>query len=218
VTWRVYKDLQLDGKIQTDHVAATDLHVDCGTEKTVVLDEVVWDDMRVVPGSFDRPGVSDPDIFTYDVNGGGTNTYLYEFDNNDVVSFTIQLPHTYKTGTDIYCHVHWTPGAIGTAQSGNFAYWKLDYSWANINGNFGTMGTLDLKDACDGTNHKHQMSPDVVIDGHTSAKGISSMLICNLRRTDEATTPWNNAQGPLLLEIDFHYQIDTMGSRQIGTK
>jgi hypothetical protein len=60
------------------------------------------------------------------------------------------------------------------------------------------------------------MTPDVAITG--SGKGISSMLLCNLRRTDELTDPWTNAQGPLLLEIDFHYPIDTVGSRQRASK
>jgi hypothetical protein len=63
------------------------------------------------------------------------------------------------------------------------------------------------------------MTPEVTIDGHTSAKHISSMLLCNVKRTDTgADDTWTDAQGPLLLEIDFHYPIDTVGSRQAGTK
>lgn len=211
-----------NGNIKTSDVAASDLHIQCGTDKTLVLDETVWDDLRVTPGSFDRVGVSDPTIVAYDVNGGGTNTYLWQFDKNNIASFTVQLPHSYKTGTDIYCHIHWTPGANGVTESGNTVGWKVQYSWANINSNFGTMATLDLSDACDGTNHKHQMTPDVVIDGHTVAKGISSMLICNILRTDTGSDDtWSGtASGarPMLLEIDFHYEIDTVGSRQISAK
>lgn len=179
-------------------------------------DATVWDDMRVVPGSFDRPGSSDPSIVAYDVNGGGVNTYLWSFAKNNIASFTVQLPHGYMVGTDIYCHVHWTPGANGVANNGLTVGWKIDYTWANINGSFGTMGTLDLSDACDGTDHKHQMTPDVLISG--AGKHISSMLLCNIKRTDTGTDDTWTTGDPMILEIDFHYQIDTIGSRTISSK
>jgi len=130
------------------------------------------------------------------------------------------LPHGYKNGTDISVHIHWTPGARGNEENGATVGWKVDYSWANIDGSFGTMATADLSDACDGTDHKHQMTPAVAITG--TGKTISSMLLCNIKRTDTGTDDtWaTNTSGnrPLLLEIDFHYQIDTMGSRAIGVK
>jgi hypothetical protein len=82
------------------------------------------------------------------------------------------------------------------------------------------MATADLSDATDNANHKHQMTPEVTITG--TDKNISSMLLCNIKRTDTGTDDtWvGTASGalPMLLEIDFHYQIDTMGSRQIGAK
>jgi len=51
---------------------------------------------------------------------------------------------------------------------------------------------------------------------------ISSMLICNIKRTDTgtddtwaSTTSW---QLPFLLEVDFHYPISTLGSSDWYTK
>jgi hypothetical protein len=203
-------------KINTDPVTPTDLTIACGTDKTLVLEEVVWDDLRINPGSFDRPRSSDPSIVTYNVNGGGINTYLYGFALNNIASFTIQLPHSYKEGEDISVHVHWTPGANGAANNGLMVGWKVDYSWASINGIFGTMLTADLSDACDGTNHKHQMTPEVTIAG--AGKHLSSMIICNIKRTDTgADDTWTTGL-PLILEIDFHFPIDTIGSRQTGIK
>lgn len=173
----------------------------------------VWDDMRITPGSFDRPGASDPAYVAYTPSGSGTATYLPEFAKNDIASFTIQLPHGYKEGSDLYVHVHWTPGARGTNENGNKVGWKVDYSWANINGTFGAMTTADLSDACDGTNHKHQMSPMVKITG--TSKEHSSMLICNIKRTDTGTDDtWvstTSGQLPLLLEVDFHLELNSFG-------
>ncbi len=42
-------------------------------------DATVWDDLRVTPGNFDRPGISDPSIVAVTPGGSGTTTYLYEF-------------------------------------------------------------------------------------------------------------------------------------------
>lgn len=183
-------------------------------------DAVVWDDLRIVPGSFDRPGASDPSMVSYQPGGSGTATYLWQWAKNNIASFTIQLPHSYKVGSDIYCHAHWTPGPRGNEENAALVGWKLDYSWANLNEAFGAMATLDLSDACDGVDHKHQMTPDVVISG--DEKGVSSMLICNFKRTDtgDDDTWAGTASGslPMLLEIDFHFQIDTMGSRERTTK
>ena len=190
----------------------------CAAGKTILLGNVVWDDIRITPGSFDRPGITDPTMIAYNVNGGGVSTYLYQFAKTQFASFTVQLPHSYKTGTDIYAHIHWTPGPNGATESGRNVGWKLDISWANIDANFPTMVEYDLRDACDGTNHKHQMTPDVAIDGHTVAKGISSMLICNVKRTDTGSDDaWVGIVSgalPMILEIDFHFEIDTIGSRQ----
>jgi hypothetical protein len=80
------------------------------------------------------------------------------------------------------------------------------------------MATLDLSDACTGTNHLHEMTADVAIDGHTASKNISSMLVCNIKRTDTGTDDTWTGTDPMILEVDFHYEIDTMGSRAIGAK
>lgn len=186
----------------------------------VKTDTGTWDDMRVVPGAFDRPGISDPAIEAVQPGGSGITTYLYEFAKDNIASFTVQLPHTYKQGSDLRAHIHWTAGGNGVTEDGATVGWKIDYTWANINGTFGTMATLNLSDACDGADWKHQMTPSVAITGDD--KRISSMLICNVKRTDTGTDDtWaGTASGslPLLLEIDFHYQSDSIGSRTSSSK
>lgn len=183
-------------------------------------DATVWDDLRITPGSFDRPGIADPAYVIYYPNGGGLGTYLPEFAIDDFASFTVQMPHGYKAGSNLSVHLHWTPRDRGNEESGKTVGWKVDYSWANIDGTFGDMQTADLSDACDGTDHKHQMTPQVAITG--TSKAISSMLLCNIRRSDTGTDDtWvstTSGQLPLLLEVDFHYEIDTVGSRSISSK
>jgi hypothetical protein len=215
------QDIRQTGEFRIGNAAGTS-YTEFEADGTLVFvgDAVVWDDMRVVPGSFDRPGASDPAIVAYAIGGGAVNTYLWEFAKNNIASFTVQLPHNYKVGTDIYAHIHWTPGTRGNEENGAMVGWKIDYTWASIGGAFAALATLDLQDACDGIDHLHQMTPDVIISA--AGQGISSMLVCNVKRTDTGTDDtWASAvsgQLPLLLEIDFHYQIDTVGSRQRTAK
>jgi len=184
----------------------------------VTLTPVQWDDIRILPGSFDRPGVSDPAMVPYVYSG--TTTYLWEFSAGDIASFTVQIPHGYS-GTSMYVHIHWTPGNRGDEEIGKSVGWKVDWTWANINGTFGAMQTADLQDVSDGTDHKHQMTSEVLV-GSGPGKGISSMLLCNVKRTDTGTDDtWasaNSGELPFLLEIDFHYPIDTVGSREASSK
>jgi hypothetical protein len=208
-----------NGYIETNLVAASDLRITTGTAKTLVLDTVVYDDLKIPLGSLVMPGVSDPSLVAYNVNGGGIDTYLYEFEKNDIASFTVQLPHSYKEGENITAHIHWTPGARGDEENGATVGWKMDYSWANIDGTFNTMATLNLSDACDGTDHKHQITPSGTITG--TSKTISSMLICNVKRTDTGSDDtWagtTSGELPMLLEIDFHFPIERIGSRTTTT-
>ena len=213
-------DPLLTTEIKTDTAEATDLTITTGATKTLKLATPVYDDMRITPGSFDRPGSSDPTYVSVNPAGGSISTWLVQFAKNNIASFTIQLPHNYQIGEDINVHVHWTPGARGVAENGATVGWKVDYTWASINGTFGEMVTADLSDACDGVDWKHQMTPSVTITG--TGKGISSMLTCNIKRTDTGDDDtWvgtSAGQLPLLLEVDFHYPIDTMGSRNRASK
>lgn len=186
----------------------------------IAVEQEVWDDLRITPGSFDRPGISDPAYVAYAPNDGALTVYVPEFGKDDFVSFFIQMPHGYKEGTNILVHLHWTPGARGNEENGALVGWKVDYTWANYGENFSDMQTADLSDACDGVDHRHQMTTEVSING--TGKTISSMLLCNVRRTDGgADDTWSSAlsgQLPLLLEVDFHYRLDSLGSRTHSNK
>lgn len=177
-------------------------------------DGTVWDDLRIIPSQFDRPGQTDPTIQTWTVDKMDYKVWC--FNQDQVGYFTVQLPHTYKIGTDIYVHTHWTPKENGVAENGHTVAWGLWLTWANIEGVFGTSVNIDMTDTCDGVNDKHLMSPDMVIDG--SDKNISSMIAGMFYRDTGDTWTGVGADGPALLELDFHFQIDTLGSRERASK
>ena len=180
-------------------------------------DLTVWDDLLINSGVFKFAGTADPTLEDWRPGGSGTTFKGYKFKKNDEIYFSCQIPHTYKEGTNIRAHVHWTPADRGNEESGNYVGWKLDYSWANINGTaFGASAVIDMSDTCAGTDDYHEVSA-----GLTELTGtgmtISSMLICRLFRSDTGTDDtWvgtTGAQSPLLLQFDFHHEIDSAGSR-----
>jgi len=181
-------------------------------------DATVWDDLRIVPGAFEFAGNSDPTLQTWQPGGSGTQFQIYKFVEGDEVFFTCQLPHSYKEGTDIGAHLHWTPADRGTDEGTAVVAWKLDYSWANIDGTFGASATVDLSDACQSTDDDHLNTPEVAISG--TDKTISSILVCRLWRdlTGDTWVGTTAAQSPAILEFDFHFEIDTVGSRQTTVK
>lgn len=180
-------------------------------------DATVWDDVRITPGAFNFSGTSDPTLSDWQPGLSGATFKVYEFTNNDQVFFTVQIPHSYKEGSDLKPHVHWTPRTRGNEENGNTVAWKLDYSLANVGDIFPSSSTVDLTDTCTGTDDKHEISPQGTIDG--SGISISSVLECRLYRDTGDTWVTNTAGNrPALLEFDIHFEIDTVGSRQILSK
>jgi hypothetical protein len=215
--WGAGKDVSIsydgtDMKIITDEVAASDLVIDCGTQKTIELAEVVWDDLVINPSALRLPASNPPSTQAYK---GGQVLSFEDNGGDDVIYFNAQLPHTYKEGTDIKFHVHWTIDTNGSAGGAENVKWDLTYSWVNANGSFpaessGTV-TVDVQ---------NDSADDHMIDGVATLTGtgktVSSVLICSLTRD---TSVANNYGGhAYLLSADFHHEIDTMGSRQEFTK
>jgi len=181
-------------------------------------DATVFDDIRVPVSSTKNGGTKDPDFAVWKTDGSGSQGVFVEwFDKSteEEVYFSMQLPHSWKTGTDIEPHVHWIPKADGSA--GAVVNWGLECNWTAI-GDTGITTTIIYSSS----NHagdttlvadKHYLSDLGVMDGSTIA-GVSSMAVCRVFRDATgalATDDYDNDAG--LLEIDFHYEVDALGSR-----
>jgi hypothetical protein len=196
------------------------MHAADGTLE-LIGNATLWEDIRIVPGNFDRPGNSDPAYVEWRPGNGAAAIYTLEFAVNDSATFFVQTPHSRKNNSDLSIHIHWTAGTRGNEEANKAVGWKVGVSWADIGEAFGTVTYYDLSDTTSGTDHVHQMTSDLPITG--TNKGTSSMLACSIKRTDTGTDDtWSSsttAQLPLLLEVDFHYEVDTPGgSRGIHSK
>ena len=199
-----------DFVIDTGAIAASDIKIDCGPNKTIELQETVWDDLRTPVSAVKRLGLTDPDWAQIEDDGAGSvGVYILAFDDGaaEEVFFTLQMPHSYKEGTDLEPHIHWTPF---TADTGDVE-WSLEYTIANINGTFGNTTDVKCVDAGDGTIAKHQVCAFATISG--TGLTISHMILCRLYRDGgNGNDDFSGDAG--LLEFDLHFEKDTIGSRQ----
>jgi len=192
--------------------AVDDLDINCGANKTILLTQVVYDDLRFPAGSVKGAGAFPPTDTAYK---GGIVPAFSTGPNNESIQFVAQLPHTYKQGTDIVFHLHWTIPVSGAGGGAENVKWDFTYSWANVGSAFPAQSsatiTVDVQaDVLD----DHMIDNIVTISG--TGKNISSMIVCSLTRDVGVANDYAN--DAYFLEADFHFQIDTLGSRQITTK
>lgn len=165
------------------------------------LEEVVWDDLRFPASAVNPPGsTADPDL--------DTSTGLYRFDaaGTELVCFQVQMPHAWKEGTSIIPHVHWLQ-----THSGN-AYWRLEYRIVAPNGAWPSAWTVlnawtPVFTYQDGTLHQITSLGSIDMTG----RPISTMLVCKLSRVGSVAED-THVGDVSLLEVDFHYQLDSRGS------
>ena len=180
------------------------------SDGTLVLygEATVWEDLRFPATAINPAGAVT--AMTFDT----TNLGFAAMNSSSTQSIAIiaQMPHSWKVGSEIHPHIHWEPKSTDTGS----VLWRLEYKWANINGNEPTdWTTLDVLDPGDGTAFKHQMVSFANISG--TGKTISSILSIKISRVAGDATDTYNGEA-LLKEFDIHFEIDTLGPRTPGSK
>lgn len=171
--------------------------------------EPVWDDIRVPVTATKAGGSKDPGFEKLKDNGSGSQgvfTYMFSPTAEEELYFSVQVPHNYKYGTNFHPHVHWAPTTTNTGD----VVWGLEYTLAEISGTLGNTTIIYGTDAGDGTAYKHQLVDLTEIDG-SAIDSVSMMMICRVFRNAAATEDTYTGDAALL-EIDFHYEIDSLGS------
>ena len=167
-----------------------------------------WEDLRVPAQNTKlNPTKSEPNFEEFT-----DGLFVYKFDTSNAddesIHFVAQMPHAYKEGSDIRPHLHWAPDNTNT---GNVV-WQFEYIISNISGTFPSSAvSSEITVAADGTALKHQVDSFATIDG--TGLTISHMLICRLTRMSGSDANDTFTGNACFLEFDFHYQKDTMGSR-----
>lgn len=170
----------------------------------------VWDDVRVPANDLTTAGANDPSKVNW---LGSLITWAFDQSTMNQLFFEVQIPHGYKEGSNIYPHVHWRP--LASAASATRVRWGLEYVWQNVGeaapGATTTIYTTAQIPSENLIGYKHYKSPFAAITG--TGKTISSCLSCRIFR-DAANAADDFAGDAGLIEIDFHIEMDTIGSNE----
>ena len=170
----------------------------------------VYDDLRTPSTATNAGGANDPTFAQLLNNGSGsTGIFAWLFPQNleRELFFWAQVPHTWTEGSIIKPHIHWAP----TDATAGDVVWGLEYTKATPLSVLPNSTITTVTDSTDTTSLKHQIAtfPDIVATGDK----ISTMIGCRLFR-DGPNAADTYANDAALLEIDFHFQLNTPGSRQ----
>jgi hypothetical protein len=165
-----------------------------------------WEDLRF-PASSVRSAAGKEPTWT-DYKSGQVLAFADQAvaGNEETIFFNVQLPHGWRDGTNLIPHVHW----VGEDDTAGNVRWALTYSWANFDAAFGAATEITVDDANAATD-VHNLATFAEISG--SGKTFSSMLVCSLRRNSSHANDTLTGKDAYLLEVDFHYQHDSLGTR-----
>jgi hypothetical protein len=171
----------------------------------------VWRDDNIA-GVALGVGATPPDLIQ--LNSG--TIYVRAFDGATITEQLFgaaEINHDYKEESNLQFHIHWSP----TTNNAGDVKWQLTYQWIEVDGSFsGAETTISVTQAAGGTawSANKVLFPDISGTGHA----IGSQLVFRLFRdpTDAADTYGDDAA--ITGTFGFHYEIDTIGSRQITTK
>lgn len=176
-------------------------------------DATAWEDLRFPASGINPAGSTAP--ATVDNADPYMGALLFDASTINVVAGIAQMPHSWKEGSAVSPHIHWTP----TSAAGGNVYWRFSYMVANINESFsGSYTVMDPVVAAAGTDaNAHLLTafdPDIDMTGKT----LSAIIMWKLERVANDGTNDTYAGNARLLEIDFHYEVDSFGSNQLYIK
>lgn len=207
-------DVQIDGDISDKFGNRPDgNYTEMESDGTLAMAgaATVFNDLRIPISNLRLPAANPPTPAAY--KGGQVLSFSSAADN--FVYFNVQLPHSYKEGSTIYPHVHYVIPVAGAGGGVENLKWNFTYSWANVNAAFAAETsdsvTIDVQNLAADTHYFQNLT---AITG--TGKTISSILICALSRDTGVASDY--ASAAYLVDIDFHFELDTIGSRGVTTK
>jgi hypothetical protein len=216
------------------HVGATDPHPDLitdldaasalsltntlmvtqtGVNKEATVDQLKaiifgddWDDLRFPAQAINPAGaVAPPTVITSLTGYAGGLSFSGSADN--VIAGAAQMPHSWKKGTDIKPHIHWTkPTGSANAVTWEF-YYRIVGSVGDVVGSWSAAQSASGIIGDPATSNAHLLTyfPAITMTGLLE----SSIVYWQIHRMG-TTDADNNAV--VLHEFDIHFQIDKAGT------
>lgn len=165
-------------------------------------------------------GTKDPDFVQYKDNGAGsTGVYAYAFSGTaeEELFFNVSMPRQWNESTDVGVDFNWVSAQTGSSSQN--VKWGIEYAWANQGELFGDTSIASVTDRVPADNRiltdTHYRTEVDVIDG--TGKDINSTLICRVFR-DGGDASDTFAHDAFLIDIDFHFICNSIGSKNEHTK
>ena len=173
----------------------------------------VWKDINLGAAQLSRPSSSQPDLVNFlDEAGADTGIQTYGFAVGEKIHGSFEMQHDYKEGSDITFHVHWQ-GITAPSGTDN-VQWRLTYSFAEDDATLDAVTIIDSADTAFDTQYEFKRTDIVVITGTDIT--IGQQMIFTLERV--AATGDAYLGDALIATAGIHYEVDTVGSRNIITK
>lgn len=152
-----------------------------------------------------REGVGNPaELATF---RGSTTAYLFVPGSLSETFVNWDVPLAWATGTDLYAALHWSPAA---STSTGTVRWALEYTYAPVNGTFGTTSTVFVDpNVSTSSAWKHIQSVSSAFPG--SMVEPNTRFLIRLYR-DGAATQDTFPDDAYLIGIDFYYQVNKFGT------
>lgn len=198
-----------DPKVTLD-VATRDLHIDCGTAKTLVLAKPVWVDIDF-PIIARSAAANNPTPATLIGNLTAPRWAV----NDYLMCEGQEMIHLWKEGSTCYWHIHLITN--GSEAVDKYVKMEIEYTWATLNGQLQAVTTTassDLLIPANTPDRTHLIYP--IASFTPSAAKIGTQVYARLKRV--AATGTAPAADPFIPMLQMHIEVNTLGSRQLGLK
>ena len=197
----------------SDRLDQRHLRVEVGE---VVAYDSQWEDLRFPAQAINPAGQASPP--GVETTGVASGLLLFDAAGVEIVAGLAQMPHGWDEGTAISPHVHWQKT---TSATGN-VLWKLDYEVV-ANGAVAAMDygdSLSSATVAEGTPDSNTANQCLITGLGTidmTGQKASALIFWRLSRvgSDGSDTYGADAR---LLELDFHYRVNSFGSQDLFTK
>jgi len=182
-------------------------NADVSFVKDLWYEDTFWDD-ALASGLSLKGGATAPTLRTF--KGTIQQIAFQDATQNDEAFGQVQFSHRMKLSTDIDPHLHLALEDAPAA--GDTVVFEIEYSWADLNEaypNTTTQTILIPVSAWAALTHKYVDLTDLTGDGGDNVSSILTFRITRMQSSVHDTyDDW-----VFLLAIDFHYEVDSPGSR-----
>ena len=125
-----------------------------------------------------------------------------------------EMIHSWKEGSEVFWHLHLTTNGLDATN--RFVRFELEYGYCDVNGQWVFPAVITTPDILIPANTPNETMMIMSLGTFTPPIKIGGHVVARLRRiASVGAAPTNNPWIPML---QLHIQLDTLGSRNIGSK